>query len=269
MSDLEIKACDFAIFAHEHIDQRRKYTGERSGEWKPPVNTVATALQARIAELEELLNTKADVLSAGHRLALELECLLLDTKDLSVVSKWWDAGMAALDTWRALLQENPRYTAPPASSQLLAAVKEVIAAEEEARMGAPEIVAHEVKRDVVSRRLNAWGALHAAAEAITEEEYVALTEEEAQQEERTPGMAPEFGADYGLDQKREAEEQFDAAYRGGAVKAAVRLTDKDFFAIIKNAYIQQYAGGRYTELKAAEEASLRANGLLPATKAEG
>ena len=56
----------------------------------------------------------------------------------------------------------PLYTEPPASSQLLATVKEVIAAEEEARMGAPEMVAHEVKRDVVSRRLNAWGALHAA-----------------------------------------------------------------------------------------------------------
>ena len=83
----------------------------------------------------------------------------------------------------------------------------------------------------------------------------------ADEAERTPGMAP--------DQKRAAEEQLNAAYRGGAVKAAVRLTDKDFFAIIKNAYIQQYAGGRYTELKAAEEASLRANGLLPATGAEG
>lgn len=167
----------------------------------------------------------------------------------------------------------PLYTEPPASSQLLAAVKEVIAAEEEARMGAPEMVAHEVKRDVVSRRLNAWGALHAAAEAITEEEYVALTEEEAQQEERTPGMAPEFGADYGLDQKREAEEQLNAAYRGGAVKAAVLLNDSEL-DMLWVAQEQKYGQMCDSEdwriyARTVQEEVLRANGLLPATGAEG
>ena len=172
----------------------------------------------------------------------------------------------------------PLYTEPPASSQLLAAVKEVIAAEEEARMGAPEMVAHEVKRDVVSRRLNAWGALHAAvgreeavnarfAEAITEEEYVALTEEEAQQEERTPGMAPEFGADYGLDQKREAEEQLNAAYRGGAVKAAVLLNDSelDMLWVAQEQKYGQMCDSEDWRLYArtVQEEVLRANGLLP------
>ena len=36
----------------------------------------------------------------AHRLALELECLLLDTKDAAIVSKWWDSGMEALDEYR-------------------------------------------------------------------------------------------------------------------------------------------------------------------------
>ena len=38
----------------------------------------------------------------AHRLALELECLLLDTKDNATVSKWWDSGMAALDEYQQL-----------------------------------------------------------------------------------------------------------------------------------------------------------------------
>ena len=36
----------------------------------------------------------------AHRLALELECLLLDTKDNAIVSKWWDSGMEALDEYQ-------------------------------------------------------------------------------------------------------------------------------------------------------------------------
>ena len=43
-----------------------------------------------------------DLEAAGHRLALELECLLMDTKDLPTVSKWWDSAHEALEAWRAL-----------------------------------------------------------------------------------------------------------------------------------------------------------------------
>ena len=48
---------------------------------------------------------KADNATAwtqAHRLALELECLLLDTKDNAIVSKWWDSGMAALNEYQQL-----------------------------------------------------------------------------------------------------------------------------------------------------------------------
>ena len=38
----------------------------------------------------------------AHRLALELECLLLDTKDNATVSKWWDSGMEALNEYQEL-----------------------------------------------------------------------------------------------------------------------------------------------------------------------
>jgi hypothetical protein len=48
----------------------------------------------------------ADLEAAGHRLAIELECLLLDTKDLPTVSRWWDTGMEALVAWQALHEYN-------------------------------------------------------------------------------------------------------------------------------------------------------------------
>ncbi len=45
-------------------------------------------------------------IAAGHRLALELECLLMDTKDLPTVSRWWDTGMLALEEWQRLFPYN-------------------------------------------------------------------------------------------------------------------------------------------------------------------
>lgn len=47
----------------------------------------------------------ADVEAAGHRLALELECLLLDCKYNAVVSRWMDTACEALTAWQALDQQ--------------------------------------------------------------------------------------------------------------------------------------------------------------------
>ena len=49
--------------------------------------------------------TDAD--SDAARLALELECLLMDTKDLSVVSKWWGSANEALELHRQRLAATP------------------------------------------------------------------------------------------------------------------------------------------------------------------
>ena len=45
-----------------------------------------------------------DLFSAGARLALELECLLLETRDTAAVSKWWDSALEALEMWRLALE---------------------------------------------------------------------------------------------------------------------------------------------------------------------
>uniref|UniRef100_UPI002C55E16C hypothetical protein n=1 Tax=Zoogloea sp. TaxID=49181 RepID=UPI002C55E16C len=54
------------------------------------------ALAAKLKEVDGRID---DLLATCHRLALELECLLLDTKDSALVSRWWDPAMAALDGW--------------------------------------------------------------------------------------------------------------------------------------------------------------------------
>ena len=38
----------------------------------------------------------------AHRLALELECLIMDTKDNAVVSKWWDSAFEAIEEYQTL-----------------------------------------------------------------------------------------------------------------------------------------------------------------------
>lgn len=53
-----------------------------------------------------------DVVPAAHRLALELECLLLDIQDNAVVSKWFDSACEALDQWRALLDKEQEHISP-------------------------------------------------------------------------------------------------------------------------------------------------------------
>ena len=49
-----------------------------------------------------------DMRASGHRLALELECLLMDTKDTAVQSRWWNPAMDALEVWQNLFP----YTGP-------------------------------------------------------------------------------------------------------------------------------------------------------------
>ena len=53
----------------------------------------------RIAELEIDRDT---AWAQAHRLALELECLIMDTKDNAIVSKWWDSAFEAMEEYHNL-----------------------------------------------------------------------------------------------------------------------------------------------------------------------
>ena len=59
-----------------------------------------------LAALEATSNAEQTKEAAGHRLALELECLLLDCKDNVVVSRWMDTACEALDAWQRLFPYN-------------------------------------------------------------------------------------------------------------------------------------------------------------------
>ena len=49
--------------------------------------------------------TDVDFFTPGARLALELECLLMDTRDAAVQSRWWDSAHEALEQWRQAVRD--------------------------------------------------------------------------------------------------------------------------------------------------------------------
>jgi len=75
--------------------------------------------------------------SVAGKLALELECLLLDTEDLSVVSKWWDSAHDALEQWRSIKDTAPveRQWVDLTDDELLAALVEIDASTVRLPMG--------------------------------------------------------------------------------------------------------------------------------------
>lgn len=48
--------------------------------------------------------TDVDFFTPGARLALELECLLMDTRNDAVQSRWWDSAHEALEQWRMAIR---------------------------------------------------------------------------------------------------------------------------------------------------------------------
>ena len=68
--------------------------------------TLLELAQEAADEIERLRKERDNYASTGHRLALELECLIMDTKDLPVVSKWWDSAMHAIEDWHKQFPYN-------------------------------------------------------------------------------------------------------------------------------------------------------------------
>lgn len=57
-------------------------------------------------DLEAANAAMRDVFPAAHRLALELECLLLSCTDTAATAKWWDSANEALEQWREVCRED-------------------------------------------------------------------------------------------------------------------------------------------------------------------
>lgn len=55
----------------------------------------------------EALDAKApDAFPQAHRLAMELECLILACSDTAATAKWWDSAHEALEQWRLFCSEG-------------------------------------------------------------------------------------------------------------------------------------------------------------------
>ena len=48
---------------------------------------------------------EVDFFTPGARLALELECLLMDTRNDAAQSRWWDSAHEALEQWRQAVRD--------------------------------------------------------------------------------------------------------------------------------------------------------------------
>ena len=57
-------------------------------------------------KVDSLADGMRDVFPAAHRLALELECLLLSCTDTVATAKWWESAHEALEQWREFCRED-------------------------------------------------------------------------------------------------------------------------------------------------------------------
>jgi uncharacterized membrane protein YccC len=87
------------------LDAVRKHSDERV-EMNPVVLDQIVRQQEEIAELRQQLATAKDdantAWAQAHRLAHNLECLIMDTKDNAVVSKWWNSAFEAMEEYHKL-----------------------------------------------------------------------------------------------------------------------------------------------------------------------
>ena len=58
------------------------------------------------AQCQSMTEGMRDAFPVAHRLALELECLLLSCTDTAATAKWWDSAHEALEQWREFCRED-------------------------------------------------------------------------------------------------------------------------------------------------------------------
>ena len=66
------------------------------------LNLQSGGLLDLLDRIEELERERDTAWAQAHRLALELECLIMDTKDNATVSKWWDSAFEAMEEYHKL-----------------------------------------------------------------------------------------------------------------------------------------------------------------------
>lgn len=72
------------------------------------LDTLTVTIRGLEIQRDELAESMRNIFPAAHRLALELEALLLSCNDNAAVSKWWDSAHEALEQWRQYCQDGER-----------------------------------------------------------------------------------------------------------------------------------------------------------------
>lgn len=126
-----IETKSYSKMLHAIADECRASTGdpvrispEAFDESAERLDAQTVTIRGLEMQRDELAASMLDVFSVAHRLALELECLLLDSKDTAAVSKWWDSAHEALEQWRAFCREEPKTHNAELSGAATAASKE-------------------------------------------------------------------------------------------------------------------------------------------------
>jgi hypothetical protein len=63
------------------------------------------------AQCQYMTEGMRDVFPQAHRLALELECLLLSCTDTAATANWWDSANEALEQWREFCRDDSTHNA--------------------------------------------------------------------------------------------------------------------------------------------------------------
>ena len=103
-----VEATRYGACADEIERLQREFAAEKERAdyaWRN-TNTIEKARQEEMAKRDELAKSMRDVYPVAHRLALELEALLLSCNDNAAVSKWWDSAHEALEQWRKFCSEE-------------------------------------------------------------------------------------------------------------------------------------------------------------------
>ena len=97
-----LRSMDEPEMADEVANAHNRLECYSTGITNQIIESLRSVAEKSLAELAALKAENATAWAQAHRLALELECLLLDTKDNATVSKWWDSGMEALSEYQQL-----------------------------------------------------------------------------------------------------------------------------------------------------------------------
>ena len=99
---IEVDPVDVARRIDEVVNAHNRLECYSTGITNDIIESLRSVAEKSLAELSALKTENATAWAQAHRLALELECLLRDTKDNAIVSRWWDPGTAALSEYQQL-----------------------------------------------------------------------------------------------------------------------------------------------------------------------